>query len=224
MQRKLWRHNEGHAVMSPMVGDVTPEALKVLLQQVRLTREAELAEKFDRSLPFADGLFDRWERAKRLGFGAEASIYDSACVFGKVLVGAKTWIGPYVLLDGSGGGITIGATCSISAGVHIYTHDTVMWALSGGKMAQRLGPVAIGNRVYVGSQAVITRGVTIGDMTVVAANSFVRENVPLRTIVGGVPAVPIGRVEGDDDNVQLIFDQSYGDCDGNDQKPRLTAG
>ena len=187
---------------------MTPDALNALLLELRLTREAELAAKFDRSLPFADGLFDRWERAKRLGFEPEASIYDSACVFGDVRVGAKTWIGPYVMLDGSGGGISIGATCSIAAGVHIYTHDTVLWALSGGKLPPRVGAVRVGNRVYLGSQSVIARGVTIGDMAVVAANSFVRDDVPQRTIVGGVPAVPIGHVEGDGEAVQLLFDQA----------------
>jgi serine acetyltransferase len=202
---------------------MTPETLKELLQQVRLAREAELAEKFDRSLPFADGLFDRWERARRLGFEPEASIYDSACVFGTVRVGAKTWIGPYVMLDGSGGGITIGATCSISSGVHIYTHDTVLWALSGGKMGQRRGPVVIGNRVYVGSQAVITRGVTVGDMSVIAANSFVREDVAPRTIVSGSPAVAVGRVEGDDDNVRLVFDPPNKDSGDHDQNATATA-
>jgi len=186
---------------------MTPDALKALLLELRLTREAELATKFDRSLPFADGLFDRWERAKRLGFEAEVSIYDSACVFGDVRVGTKTWIGPYVMLDGSGGGISIGATCSISAGVHIYTHDTVLWALSGGKLPPRVGAVAVGNRVHLGSQSVIARGVTIGDMTVVAANSFVRDDVPPRTIVGGVPAMPIGHVEGEDAAVRLVFGQ-----------------
>ena len=187
---------------------MTPDALKALLHELRLTREAELATKFDRSLPFADGLFDRWERAKRLGFEPEASIYDSACVFGDVRVGAKTWIGPYVMLDGSGGGISIGATCSVAAGVHIYTHDTVLWALSGGKLPPRVGSVMIGNRVYLGSQSVIARGVTIGDMAVVAANSFVRDDVPPRTIVSGVPAAPIGYVEGEDDAVRLVFDQT----------------
>lgn len=187
---------------------MTPDALKALLQELRLTREAELAAKFDRSLPFADGLFDRWERAKRLGFEPEASIYDSACVFGDVRVGAKTWIGPYVMLDGSGGGISIGATCSIAAGVQIYTHDTVLWALSGGKLPSRVGAVRVGNCVYLGSQSVIARSVTIGDMAVVAANSFVRDDVPQRTIVGGVPAVPIGHVEGEGEAVQLLFEQT----------------
>lgn len=187
---------------------MTPDALKNALEALRLSREAELKAKFDRSLPFADGLFDRWERAKRLGFGADTSIYDSACLFGEVRVGDKTWIGPYVMLDGSGGGIAIGSTCSISAGVHIYTHDTVLWALSGGKLPARVGAVSIGNRVYVGSQSVISRGVRVGNMVVIGANSFVRDDVPDRTIVAGIPAVPIGRVDGDDDGVRLVFDSA----------------
>lgn len=182
------------------------EDLKHLLQEVRLVRERELATEFFRSLPFADGLFDRWERARRLGFGDEASIYDSACVFGEVRVGAKTWIGPYVVLDGSGGGVSIGSTCSISAGVHIYTHDTVLWALSGGSLPPRTGRVSIGDRVYIGSQSVIARGVSVGDMAVVAANSFIREDVPPRCVVGGVPAGPIGQVVGEGENVRLVFD------------------
>jgi carbonic anhydrase/acetyltransferase-like protein (isoleucine patch superfamily) len=187
---------------------MTPAELRKALEDVRLAREAELKSQHDRSLPFADGLFDRWERAQRLGFAQEASIYDSACVFGDVSVGAGTWIGPWVMLDGSGGGIRIGSTCTISAGVHIYTHDTVLWALSGGKIQPHQGAVAIGDRVYVGSQSVIGRGVRIGDMSVVAANSFVNRDVGARTIVGGTPAKTIGRVEGDREKIRLVFARS----------------
>ena len=187
---------------------MTPEAMRKALEDVRLAREAELKSKYDRSLPFADGLFDRWERARRLGFAHDASIYDSACVFGDVSVGAGTWIGPWVMLDGSGGGIRIGSTCSLSAGVHVYTHDTVLWALSGGKAATRKAAVSIGDRVYVGSQSVIARGVTIGDMCVIAANSFVNRNVPTRSIVGGTPAKVIGCVEGDGEAIRLVFAKS----------------
>jgi acetyltransferase-like isoleucine patch superfamily enzyme len=185
---------------------MTPEQFRGMLEQVRLAREAELKERYDRSLPFADGLFDRWERARRLGFGEGASIYDSACVFGDVKVGRGTWIGPWVMLDGSGGGLSIGATCSIAAGTQIYTHDTVAWSLSGGLLPPRRSAVSIGDRVYIGSQSIVALGVSIGDMVVVGANSFVREDVPPRTIVGGVPATPIGRVEGDGESVRLAFD------------------
>src|SRR3982750_1585315 len=95
------------------------------------TRQREGAEGGHRSLPLGDLVADRWARARALGFGEGTSVYDSALVLGDVRVGERTWIGPQTVLDGSGG-LTIGSTCSISAGVHIYTHDTVRWALSGG--------------------------------------------------------------------------------------------
>src|SRR5437868_3581131 len=82
------------------------------------------SEQFNRSLPFNDEIFDRWERAKKLGFGNGSSIYDSSYVFGNVKVGMNTWIGPFTVIDGSGE-LSIGNHCTISAGVHIYTHDNI---------------------------------------------------------------------------------------------------
>jgi acetyltransferase-like isoleucine patch superfamily enzyme len=176
-----------------------------LLHATYLRREAELKQQFDRSLPFGDALFDRWERARRLNFGKKASIYNSSLVYGDVRVGASTWIGPYTILDGSGGGITIGDYCSISAGVHVYTHDTVSWALSGGKLPKHAAAVHIGSCVYVGSQCVITAGVRIGTRCVLAANSFVNRDVPDDTIVGGSPAEVIGHVEGEGESVRVTM-------------------
>ncbi len=182
------------------------DELATALRRVHAERNAELERRFDRNLPFADGLFDRWERAAHLGFEEGASIYDSALVFGKVAVGANTWIGPYTLLDGSGGGIVIGSWCSISTGVQIYTHDTVHRVLSGGLLPQRKGAVDIGDRSYIGSQSIIAIGTRIGTQCVVAANSFVNRDMPDRTIVGGSPARRLGCVEGDGADVRLVFD------------------
>jgi carbonic anhydrase/acetyltransferase-like protein (isoleucine patch superfamily) len=176
-----------------------------LLHATYLKKDDELKRQFDRSLPFGDALFDRWERARRLKFGEETSIYNSALIYGEVKVGMSVWIGPYALLDGSGGGIVIGDYCSISAGVHIYTHDTVLWALSGGKLQKHASAVHIGSCVYVGSQCVITAGVRIGTRCVLAANSFVNRNVPDGTIVGGSPAEVIGRVEGEGESVRITM-------------------
>lgn len=179
------------------------EALRTLYQE----RDDAMRTRFSRSLPFADTILEnRWDRARRLGFGEGASIYDSAQIFGRVRVGANTWIGPGALLDGSGGdGLTIGATCSISAGVHIYTHDTVLWAVSGGTAPRREGSVVIGDCCHLGAQSVIIAGITIGHRCVIAANSMVNRDVPDNTIVGGTPARTLGHVEGEGSHIRLAF-------------------
>jgi carbonic anhydrase/acetyltransferase-like protein (isoleucine patch superfamily) len=185
---------------------LTPERFTELLRASYLAADECLRAEFQRSLPFQDALFDRWERARRLGFAPDASIYNSAAVFGKVSVGTATWIGPNTLLDGSGGGIEIGSHCSVSSGVHIYTHDTVLWALSAGALQRRQAPVRIGDCVYIGSQSVIAAGVSIGSRCVVAANSFVNADVLEATIVGGTPARRIGTVVGEGEQVRMVFD------------------
>jgi acetyltransferase-like isoleucine patch superfamily enzyme len=186
-----------------MTDDNLFRALRALHEQ----NDESLRQDYDRSLSFQDGMFDRWERAKRLGFDKDASIYNSSLVYGNVTVGEGAWIGPYTLLDGSQGGVSIGHHCSISAGVQIYTHDTVLWSLSGGTAAKRVGAVAIGDCTYLGSQTIIGCGVTIGSQCVVAAGSFVNRDVPDRTIVGGTPAKPIGTVDvSADGDINLNYD------------------
>ena len=112
-------------------------------------------------------------------------------MFGDVKVGSNTWIGPFTILDGSGGGLTIGNNCSISAGVHIYTHDTVNWAISGGKAPYEYESVKIGDDCYIGPHAVIIKGVTIGNRCIVGANSFVNKSISDNTKVAGNPARPL---------------------------------
>ena len=165
-----------------------------ILKSIYNQRDDELLSKYDRSLPFQDAMIDRWERADKLGFNKGASIYNSALVFGQVRVGSHTWIGPNVMLDGSGGELTIGQYCSVSTGVQIYTHDTVGRSLSGGVEPIYKAPVSVGNNTYIGSAAIIASGVKIGSKAVIAANSFVNEDVPDRWIVGGSPARKLGEV------------------------------
>ena len=193
---------------------MSPDELRELLLQIRLEREAELKASYARSLPFSDGQFDRWERARRLGFSEGASIYYSSFVFGDVNVGENTWVGPWTILDGSGGGISIGKYCSISAGVHIYTHDTVAWALSEGLLPRRQAAVSIGDSVYIGSQTVVALGSSISAMCVVASNSFVTGFFPPRSILAGTPAKVIGRVEGTGVDVKLVYLQKTGAVPG----------
>ncbi|MBB5514549.1 acetyltransferase-like isoleucine patch superfamily enzyme [Rubricella aquisinus] len=151
-------------------------------------RRAEMQSQFNRVLPFGDYISDRWEKARALGFGEGTSIYDSAHVFGDVTVGQNTWIGPFTVLDGSGGGLRIGSHCSISAGVQIYTHDTVNWAISGGQEPATHAPTVIGNNCYLAPNVVVAKGVTLGDGCVVGAQSFVNRSFPAGSKLAGCPA------------------------------------
>lgn len=175
------------------------------LLNVYKEQDKVLQQKYNRSLSLQDGLVDRFERAKDLGFGDGASIYNSALVYGDVAVGSKTWIGPYVVLDASGGSISIGAYCSISAGVHIYTHDSVMWALSGGKDPYHQGAVLIGNNTYIGAQSIIKAGTQIGNTCLIGANSFVNRNVEDNSIVIGNPGRVVGKVIIDGEQIRLLY-------------------
>ena len=163
------------------------------LKNLWLVRRAEVSEKFNRTLPLADYIVDRWEKAQALGFGKGASIYDSSLVLGDVKVGHDTWIGPFTVLDGSGGGLTIGSHCSISAGVQIYTHDTVDRSLSGGMAPVVHARTAIGSNCYIGPNAVIAKGVTIGDRVVIGANSLVLNDIPAGMKAFGTPCVVVGQ-------------------------------
>ncbi len=53
------------------------------------------------------------------------------------------------------------------------------------------GDIVIGNDVWIGYEAVILAGVTVGDGAVIGACAMVTKDVPPYTIVGGVPAKPI---------------------------------
>ena len=146
-----------------------------------------MMEQHTRSLPAMDLFFDRWDRAKAMGYGEGTSVYDSCCIFGNVKVGKNTWVGPFTILDGSGG-LEIGNNCSISAGVQIYSHDSVQWAISGGKEKYEYAPTKIGNNCYIGPNCIISKGVEIGDECIVGANSFINKSFLAGSKIGGSPA------------------------------------
>ena len=55
------------------------------------------------------------------------------------------------------------------------------------------GDITVGNDVWIGYEAVILSGVTIGDGAIIGARAVVTKDVPPYTIVGGVPAKRRGR-------------------------------
>ena len=170
------------------------DELKSLIREAHM----EMIQKWDRMLPTSELFVDRWEKAKLLGFGEGTSVYDSCMVLGRVSVGENVWIGPSTLLDGSGG-LSIGDNCHISAGVQVYSHDTVKRALSGNELEAEHAPTSIGHHCHIGAGSIILKGVSIGHHSVVGAGCVVTKSFPPFSIIAGVPGRKVGEtVVGED--------------------------
>lgn len=96
--------------------------------------------------------------------------------------------------------ISIGNHVRITAGVKILTHD-YSWSvlkLAGGHEGEILGAcglVMIGNNVFVGRGAIITRNVTIGDNVIIGAGSVVTGDCESNGVYAGNPARKITDIE-----------------------------
>jgi acetyltransferase-like isoleucine patch superfamily enzyme len=161
--------------------------LEIVLMELIRNRRKKIQQEFGRHVSTGDVLSDRFETARDFGFGEGTSCYDNVLIIGDVSVGRNSWIGPNVILDGSGG-LVIGDFVSISAGVQIYTHDTVEWSTSLGINPIAKSLTTIGNGVYIGPNSVIQRGVRIGDRSVVGSMSFVNCDIPAEAKAFGSPA------------------------------------
>jgi acetyltransferase-like isoleucine patch superfamily enzyme len=81
--------------------------------------------------------------------------------------------------------ITIGKDCAIARDVIIRDCDAHQLLGAGHEPSQE---VRIGDHVWIGTRAIVLKGVTIGDGAVVAAGAVVTKNVPAQCLVAGVPA------------------------------------
>jgi len=189
-----------------------PQELHEALKRLHVALRHEQHSKWKRSVSFQDELFDRWERARSLGWGEGTSVYQNVLVLGDVKVGKNTWVGPGAVLDGSGGGLWIGDNCSISAGVHVYTHDTVRKRLTGRKLPPDTARVKIGNSVYIAPYTVVGMGVTIGDRVAIGQGSFVDKDIPSDTLAFGYPCRPRADViiDGEDYRFEWYPDPADG--------------
>jgi acetyltransferase-like isoleucine patch superfamily enzyme len=159
-----------------------------LIRELLRMLAARKRQQFNRRVSIADLLTERADNAAACAFGQGTTMYDNVLVLGNVRVGRNTWIGPNCILDGSGGELQIGDWCDISAGAQIYTHHTVNRSISLGERPIDCAPTKIGNGVYIGPNAIIQMGITIGDRAVIGANSLVNRDVPSGAKAYGCPA------------------------------------
>ena len=88
------------------------------------------------------------------------------------------------------GGLVIGRRVYISPGVWLITGSR---DLDDPQFSSHFKPIVIDDYAWIGARATILSGVTIGEGAVVMAGAVVSRDVAAYTIVGGVPARPIGR-------------------------------
>lgn len=84
--------------------------------------------------------------------------------------------------------IVIGRYCAIAQGVIIKDSDEHGIIDECGNENEYTKSIIIGNKVWIGTNAIILKGVHIGDGAIVAAGSVVTHDVPACTLVAGIPA------------------------------------
>lgn len=122
----------------------------------------------------------------------------------------------------NGDRLTIGKFCSIACGARFLmtSANHALTSLStyvfpifyeewdhGMKVTEawdNRGDIVVGNDVWIGYEAALLSGVTVGDGAIIGARSVVTKDVPPYTIVGGVPARPIRRRFSDEAIAALL--------------------
>jgi acetyltransferase-like isoleucine patch superfamily enzyme len=134
------------------------------------------------------------------------SIVDSGVIFtgygeGRIKIGENCYIGLNNILDWSHN-ITIGDYVHIAGpSTGLWTHSSAPMCLNGIPLDQKsekfrpTAPIVIEDNVYIGGNCTIYPGITIGHHSIVAPNSAVTKNVESFSLVGGVPAKIIKKID-----------------------------
>ena len=133
-------------------------------------------------------------RSFRLG---RHSVIESYCCInnavGDITIGHHTRIGIHNTIIGP---VSIGSHVNLAQGIVITALNHQF--LDASKRIDQQGittrAVVIGDDVWIGANAVVLPGVTVGSHSVVAAGAVVTKDVPPHTVVGGVPAKVIKNI------------------------------
>ncbi len=107
--------------------------------------------------------------------------------------------------------IEIGEDVTMSIRVTLLAHDASTKKILG---YTKLGKIKIGNHVFIGANATILPGVTIGDYSVIGAGSVVAHDVPANTVVAGCPAAALYTIKEYKERQQALMVQQENVFDG----------
>ena len=127
---------------------------------------------------------------RRFALGRNSVVESFSCInnaVGDVVIGDYTRVGLHNTIIGP---VTIGHHVNLAQGITVtaLNHNFADITRRIDQQGVATSPVVIGNDVWIGANAVILPGVTIGSHVVVAAGAVVTKDVPANTLVGGVPA------------------------------------
>ena len=132
----------------------------------------------------------------RLGHdsGGALSVHGDGRPVARLRIGSNCWINASCVFDASSS-IDIGNSVALGQGVMILTNSHEI-----GPSRDRAGtktslPVIIGDGVWIGARATVLPGVTIGSGAIVAAGALVNRSVEPDSLVGGLPARLIRKLD-----------------------------
>ena len=130
---------------------------------------------------------------RRFWLGRRSVVESYCCInnaVGDVTIGDYTRIGIHCTVIGP---VCIGSHVNLAQGITVtaLNHNFGDAARRIDEQGVSTKPVVIGDDVWIGANAVILPGVTIGSHCVIAAGAVVTKDVPDYTLAGGVPAKTI---------------------------------
>ena len=133
---------------------------------------------------------------RRFWLGRQSVVESYCCInnaVGDVTIGDYTRIGIHCTVIGP---ICIGSHVNLAQGITVtaLNHNFEDTSMKIDEQGITTKPVVIGDDVWIGANAVILPGVTIGRHCVVAAGAVVTKDIPDNTLVGGVPAKIMKRI------------------------------
>lgn len=162
----------------------------------RKARAAKLCQEFNQ-IPATEAEKQTAKIKEIFGsYGKNISVQSRFnCDYGKNIHVGNDFLSNYNLTILDVAPVNIGNNVMIGPNVDIYTVNHPMTAQGRRDYMGKGYPVTIGNDVWIGGKVSIVPGVTIGNNVVVAAGAVVTKDVPDNSLVGGVPAKVIKKLD-----------------------------